>query len=463
MNPLDLLDPLRPLRSVARPPGDPGAIRSGAHSLVAAGEALAGQARELRELTAGLVRKGVWSSPGALAFELAAGEVAAELDRSAGRYRKAAEALMDYARVLDEAQAQSGAAQGRLDRLAGDLRALPERPADALAQAARDLQRGHAEGEAAVEAARAAARRAAEELDRLAAGVPPPASLGGPGGPRGPGRPPLPPWVRPQGGEPTPQEFLDWLREQYGLVPVWGPGGRLQLHAAGAAGTGRSPSGGAVLAGAALVAALLLLWAVTQGPGGGGPRGGSVDEAKRTYEGWRRDLERQMKHFGIVDVAAPPPPPPPGDEQRAQYDRTLQQARLRDEARRDAQRLGVDPERYERLAFDPDIGEMTTGSVRDEAPAAIQAERQGLVTTLERPAVPGQGDFIETAKGVRWDVKTPGAGSSMSRIAQAAFPDISQGENVIFNTKNLSPQEVATLQREVATRGWSSRVIYVSA
>jgi hypothetical protein len=41
--------------------------------------------------------------------------------------------------------------------------------------------------------------------------------------------------------------------------------------------------------------------------------------------------------------------------------------------------------------------------------------------------------------------------------------NINGGQRIIFNTKNLNPQQVQELQQEVIARGWPQQVGYVTA
>jgi hypothetical protein len=469
-DPLDLVNPLHGLTTVEQPAGDPDALLREAGRLRATGDVLAGLAQQLGDLREHLLDGGVWSSPAALVFELVANEAAGELQHVATCHREASTALTTYAHVLAEAAAQARSAQVRVDDVQADLRRMVEHPNFySLEAAITDVRRAHADSDAALAHVHMAAARAAAELELLAARLPLPA----PANHASARKPTLqrPPW------QPSPETLRTWLGDELGVDVELGPNGRLRLGAVNLSTAGRSgkPSTSNT-AGLLILLALAAAFVATQLPHGGDGTGGDGGNAgdniatARTYQDWRKRLADNVRFWGLGPAANPPPSPPPTPQPNPKtyynYEWTREQMRLQARARATAERLGVNPQRFEELAYDPDNSGLTIQSVDNEAPAAVQVEKQGLSGLQRAPA--GQGDFVDVA-GNTWDVKTPDASSTFADARGTKFlndevsSDIMRNRDVIFNTKNLSPAALRHLQDEVVARGWSSRVIFVTA
>lgn len=212
-----------------------------------------------------------------------------------------------------------------------------------------------------------------------------------------------------------------------------------------------------IAAGVSLAVVLRMLQGLADGSDGGA--GGPV-EARRTYEQWQQWLSRGQQAFGITEATPLGTPPPPNDprQKRDEYDEVLAQLRLRRKARQAAGDLGVDPARFERLAFDSDQGKLTENSIV-EARIGVRLEQRGQLSGIVR-APGGEGEFVD-ASGTHWDVKTP-QGLNIDSQIETIDTQFGRSRNVIINTQNLTPAEVAQLQQEVATRGWSQRVLFVA-
>jgi hypothetical protein len=226
---------------------------------------------------------------------------------------------------------------------------------------------------------------------------------------------------------------------------------------------------------AAMVAAGVQLPVITrwlQGHGGGS---GGTDSGYTyyTYQQWQARMAANAGYFGSASAGSPPPSPPPQNKGNYfSFKWWMEQLRLRGVVQQQAQRLGVSAQRVEELAYDPDNGGLTNNSVNNEAPAAIQTERQGLdglqVGDLQRAPNAGSGDYI--GNGRTYDVKTPDSSSNFADqrgidwLNEIQNDDIGRGRRIIFNIRSLSPQQVQQLQQEVTARGWSQQVAgYVSA
>jgi uncharacterized protein YukE len=143
--------------------------------------------------------------------------------------------------------------------------------------------------------------------------------------------------------------------------------------------------------------------------------------------------------------------------------------------------------RRDELAIDPARGPGKSETGLREAEVALDLEASGVLPGPVRrggidnsnPAFQADlGDFID-ATGQAWDVKAPNdifpggprQGEVMTpgqpgRYDGPAFEDViaeelSEGENVILDTKNLSPDSVADLRARVANHPeWSGKVVF---
>ncbi|HMG21795.1 MAG TPA: hypothetical protein VK607_10775 [Kofleriaceae bacterium] len=123
------------------------------------------------------------------------------------------------------------------------------------------------------------------------------------------------------------------------------------------------------------------------------------------------------------------------------------------------------PERLEQLldfAKDADHGFKISVDSLNEARQILAIEASGKIPgPFKRPPGRGLGDFLD-AGGQRWDLKTPvGAdpGFDLSKFLIKVGKELNKGENVVVNTKDLKPADLATLLREIASRGWTGRVV----
>jgi hypothetical protein len=121
-------------------------------------------------------------------------------------------------------------------------------------------------------------------------------------------------------------------------------------------------------------------------------------------------------------------------------------------------------ERLAELAKDPAIGGKVTAKTTREAEAALGLEQAGELRTPVKRDPTGGADFIDGA-GRAWDVKAFNSrfpprsggfelGDALTKIKKA----LDSGENVILETRDLSPAHLADLKRAVDAQGWSSRI-----
>jgi hypothetical protein len=174
-------------------------------------------------------------------------------------------------------------------------------------------------------------------------------------------------------------------------------------------------------------------------------------------------------YFGGASAGSSPPSPPPRNKGNyLNFKWWTDQKRLQSLVKQKAQQLGVTPERLEELAYDPAQSGLTENSVENEAPAAIRAERQGLdglnPGDLQRGPNPNSGDYIGR-NGTPYDEKTPDINSNFAKLLDRIQDNINDGQRIIFNTKNLSQQQVQQLQQAVKGRGWTQQEVagYVNA
>lgn len=144
--------------------------------------------------------------------------------------------------------------------------------------------------------------------------------------------------------------------------------------------------------------------------------------------------------------------------------------------------------RLEELAADPAHNGAATPKSRREAAVGLAAEAQGDIPGPIRRAPldnsdpafqKDQGEFID-ANGNHWDVKSPAdifpagrnAGQPMpphmrgrydgEDFEQKLVDELAGGQNVIIDTKNLSPGALADLKSRVASHAdWVGKVVFV--
>ncbi|MFI7603539.1 hypothetical protein ACIBTV_00250 [Micromonospora sp. NPDC049366] len=143
--------------------------------------------------------------------------------------------------------------------------------------------------------------------------------------------------------------------------------------------------------------------------------------------------------------------------------------------------------RVEELAADPAHNGNISAKSRREAEVGLAAEAEGKIPGPIRRAEldnsdpafqKDQGEFID-ANGNNWDVKAPAdifpagryAGQPMpegmrgrydgDEFEQKLADEVAGGQNVVIDTKNLSPEAVADLKNRVAGRDdWDGKVVF---
>lgn len=132
----------------------------------------------------------------------------------------------------------------------------------------------------------------------------------------------------------------------------------------------------------------------------------------------------------------------------------------------DAERAAARQERIEELAGDPAHGGAIDDDGRAEAEVGVALEESGAVRGLVRSPSPGA-EFID-ADGQAWDVK--GFRSTVPPRAKGAFTvekamdsireEITARENVMVDTRNMTPEHVQQLQEAVRAEGYEDKVLY---
>lgn len=145
--------------------------------------------------------------------------------------------------------------------------------------------------------------------------------------------------------------------------------------------------------------------------------------------------------------------------------------------------------RVEELAADPAHNGNISAKSRREAEVGLEAEAQGKIPGPIRRAEldnsdpafqKDQGEFVD-ANGNHWDVKAPADIFPAGRYAGQPMPEgmrgryngddfeqkladeVTGGQHVVIDTRNLSPSAVADLKRRVAGRAdWDGRVVFDS-
>jgi hypothetical protein len=206
-----------------------------------------------------------------------------------------------------------------------------------------------------------------------------------------------------------------------------------------------------------------------EGPGSGSGSTDSSGYSYYTYQQWQARMAANAAYFGGASAGSPPPSPPPRNKGNyLNFKWWIDQKRLQSAAQQKAQQLGVTPQRFEELAYDPAQSGLTAPSINDEAPAAIKAERQGLdglhPGDLQRGPNPNSGDYIGQ-NGTTYDVKTPDGNSNFGQLLVRIQKNVNNGQRIIFNTKNLNQQQVQQLQQAVQAKGWTQQEVvgYVNA
>lgn len=121
-------------------------------------------------------------------------------------------------------------------------------------------------------------------------------------------------------------------------------------------------------------------------------------------------------------------------------------------------------ERMEDLAKDPDHGGSVTEGSRREAEVALALEETG---TVSEPVTRGpRGSDFTDGSGQDWDIKAfrsrPGQPGDFdpAAIEAAIAGELRGGNNVVLDTKYLSPEDFHALQELVSSQpGWTGKVV----
>lgn len=115
------------------------------------------------------------------------------------------------------------------------------------------------------------------------------------------------------------------------------------------------------------------------------------------------------------------------------------------------------------LATDPAIGNKITSKTIAEREVGLGLESKGEVTGLTRDPS-GKAEFIE-ASGQKWDVKAYNSnfapkkgGFTLNKSMESINKSLSEGENVMVDTRNLSSSDLTLLKNEVLKQGLGDRV-----
>jgi hypothetical protein len=116
------------------------------------------------------------------------------------------------------------------------------------------------------------------------------------------------------------------------------------------------------------------------------------------------------------------------------------------------------------LAKDPARGnKMDIKSIR-EREVGLELETKGKVGKLIRDTS-GKAEFIDTTTGKKWDVKAFNSnfapkGYNLTDAIKNIKRSIAHDENVMLDTSNLKPSDLAELLEEINKQGLSDKVIY---
>jgi peptidoglycan hydrolase-like protein with peptidoglycan-binding domain len=124
------------------------------------------------------------------------------------------------------------------------------------------------------------------------------------------------------------------------------------------------------------------------------------------------------------------------------------------------------PEEYDNLAKDPARGnKIDTKSIREREIGLALEEKGTLKPPIKRDGT-GAAEFID-GDGTFWDIKAFNSnyvpekgGFEINTVLKQIKGEIKAGENVIIDTKDLSPEHLNLLKQEVITNGLSEKVVY---
>ncbi|PZT52719.1 hypothetical protein DN757_26010 [Paenibacillus silvae] len=115
------------------------------------------------------------------------------------------------------------------------------------------------------------------------------------------------------------------------------------------------------------------------------------------------------------------------------------------------------------LATDPAIGNKITPKTIAEREVGMGLEARGEVSGLVRDPS-GKAEFIESS-GQKWDVKAYNSnfapkkgGYTLNKSMESIKKSLSEGENVMVDTRNLSPSHLIELKTEVSKQSLGDRV-----
>jgi hypothetical protein len=123
--------------------------------------------------------------------------------------------------------------------------------------------------------------------------------------------------------------------------------------------------------------------------------------------------------------------------------------------------------RIEELAQDPaHDGKISPKSTR-EAEVGIALEQQGkLKKPIRRDPRSDGGDFVD-ADGKVWDVKAFDSrwpprkgGFKLDRDIRKIGEVLKQGEYIILDTQNLTPDHIEKLHEAIEANGWSDKILW---
>jgi hypothetical protein len=123
-------------------------------------------------------------------------------------------------------------------------------------------------------------------------------------------------------------------------------------------------------------------------------------------------------------------------------------------------------QRVRELSPDPAHGNQITPNSRREGLIGATLEARGVLPGPVKREPTGKSEFVD-AHGVRWDVKAFNSkylpkqgGFTLAKAVKKLAHEFKGGERVILDTKDLSKPDRQLLAKEIARRGWASRVIW---
>lgn len=156
----------------------------------------------------------------------------------------------------------------------------------------------------------------------------------------------------------------------------------------------------------------------------------------------------------------PPGPNPGGNDMPPKDSPPPEKEPAQNEADPAAERAA----RLEELAKDPAQGGKATVKTRREAEVALSLEERGGPKGLDGPverSVDPKADFVD-ANGQKWDVKTYNSnyrnGFELETAMKTLRSELGKGENVIYDTKDMSAADIESLRNAVDDAGLSQNV-----